>query len=60
MGTDAERDEWVGLAATYADHQELGPERLAALQRALRSTIEEIGGTVRSAGGTHVLLACRA
>ncbi|MFD0731421.1 class I SAM-dependent methyltransferase [Planotetraspora mira] len=53
-------DEWVGLVATYSDHQRLGPERLTVLQRALHAAIENLGGIVRSHGETHVLLARRA
>ncbi|GAA4591966.1 class I SAM-dependent methyltransferase [Planotetraspora phitsanulokensis] len=53
-------DEWVRLVATYSDHQRLGPERLALLQRALYEAIQGLGGAVRSHGETHVLSARRA
>ena len=52
-------DEWVGLAATVSDHQQLGTERLMALLSALRSRIEELGGTVHSHHETYVLLTQR-
>ncbi|GAA4573264.1 class I SAM-dependent methyltransferase [Planotetraspora kaengkrachanensis] len=52
-------DEWVGLVATYSDHQRLGSERLAAVQRALREVIEDLGGVIRSHGETYVLFARR-
>lgn len=49
-------DEWVGLAATISDHQRLGPERLQALLRSLRTAIDELGGTVHSNNETYALL----
>jgi hypothetical protein len=52
--------EWVGLAATFSDHQRLGHERLIALQQAVRATIETFSGTIHSHGGTYVRLARRA
>jgi SAM-dependent methyltransferase len=53
-------DEWVGLAATVSDHQQLGHERLTALLQALHAMILTLGGTVHSHTETHVLLARRA
>lgn len=52
-------DEWIGLAATISDHQRLGTERLTALLQALRTRIEELGGTVHAHHETYVLLAQR-
>ena len=52
-------DEWVGLAATVSDHQRLGAERLTALLGALRTTIEDLGGSVHARQETCVLLAQR-
>jgi len=49
-------DEWLGLAATISDHQRLGPVRLQALLRSLRTAIEELGGTVHSRHETYALL----
>lgn len=43
-------DEWVGMVATFSDHQRLGPERLTALQQALGAAIETLGGTVHARG----------
>jgi hypothetical protein len=53
-------DEWVGLAATVSDHQQLGHERLTALLQALHAMILTLGSTVHSHSETHVLLARRA
>jgi SAM-dependent methyltransferase len=53
-------DEWVGLAATFSDHQRLEHERLTALQQALHATIETFGGTVPAHGVTYARLARRA
>ena len=53
-------DEWVGLAATVSDHQQLGHERLTALLQTLHAMILTLGGTVHSHNETHVLLARRA
>ncbi|MGW5360894.1 class I SAM-dependent methyltransferase [Actinopolymorpha pittospori] len=52
-------DDWVGLVATVSDHQRLGAERLTPLLRALRTTIEELGGTIHAHHETSVLLAKR-
>ena len=49
-------DEWVGAAATVSDHQRLGPARLAALLRALRTAIDGLGGVIRARQQTYVLL----
>lgn len=51
--------EWVGMVTTFSDHQRLGPERLAALQRALGAALEAVGGAVHARGGTYVRLARR-
>ncbi len=53
-------DEWVGLITTFSDHQQLPPERLAALLGGLRTVIEQSGGTVRTRSRTFVQLAKRA
>jgi SAM-dependent methyltransferase len=52
-------DGWTGLVATFSDHQRLGRERLAALQRALSTVIADLGGVVRAQCGTYVLCARR-
>ena len=52
-------DGWAGLVATFSDHQRLGPDRLAALQRALHAAIAERGGLVHARCGTYVLTAHR-
>jgi SAM-dependent methyltransferase len=49
-------DDWVGLAATISDHQRLGPERLSALLRSLRATIERTGGVLHASAETYALL----
>ncbi|MDT7725095.1 MAG: hypothetical protein QOI21_1671 [Actinomycetota bacterium] len=49
-------DEWIGMAATFSDHQRLAPESLATLKEALHETIETLGGTVHDHGGTYVKL----
>jgi SAM-dependent methyltransferase len=48
--------DWVGLAATISDHQRLGPERLTALLRSLRATIDGLGGVVHARAETYALL----
>ena len=52
-------DEWVGMLATFSDHQRLGRDRLTHLQDALRATIMTAGGVVRSMCGTYVWWARR-
>jgi len=52
-------DEWVGLVATFSDHQRLGEKRLTVLQRALRETIATLDGTVNAHGETYVMIAWR-
>lgn len=52
-------DEWAGLVATYSDHQQLAPERLAALQAAVRDLIQARGGTLHAQGECHLLLSHR-
>ncbi len=52
-------DEWVGMLATFSDHQRLGRERLTDLQAAVRGAIRASGGVVRSACGTYVWSARR-
>lgn len=47
-------DEWVGRASTYSNHQRLEPARLAALQQALRDTINDLGGTVHLSAGIQI------
>jgi hypothetical protein len=49
-------DEWIGMAATFSDHQRLAPQRLATLKEALHETIETLGGAVQDHGGTYVKL----
>jgi SAM-dependent methyltransferase len=49
-------DEWIGMAATFSDHQRLAPESLATLKEALHETIETLGGIVHAHGGTYVNL----
>jgi SAM-dependent methyltransferase len=49
-------DEWIGMAATFSDHQRLAPESLAALRKALHRTIEDLGGTVHAHGSTYAIL----
>jgi SAM-dependent methyltransferase len=53
-------DEWVGLVATFSDHQRLGSQRLTALRQALHETIRGFGGVVHSHCGTYLRLARRA
>jgi len=53
-------EEWVGMVSTFSDHQRMGPERLTALEQALRAVIETLGGTVHARGGTYLRLARRA
>jgi hypothetical protein len=48
------------MVTTLSDHQRLGPERLSALQQALRAAVEPLGGTVHASGGTYVRLTRRA
>jgi hypothetical protein len=52
-------DEWVGMVATFSDHQRLGHERLTALQQALHQTIEEFGGIVEATCETYALFTRR-
>ncbi|CCH29785.1 class I SAM-dependent methyltransferase [Actinosynnema sp. NPDC047251] len=52
-------DEWTGMAATVSDHQRLGPERLTALLKALRATIDGLGGTVHAHQETYALVTVR-
>ncbi|MER5872372.1 class I SAM-dependent methyltransferase [Streptomyces sp. NPDC002044] len=52
-------EEWAGLVTTFSDHQQMEPERLAALLDALRAEIERLGGTVRTRSRTFVQLARR-
>jgi len=49
-------DQWVGLAATISDHQRLGPERLEALLRSLRTAIDGLGGSLRTHNETYALV----
>jgi SAM-dependent methyltransferase len=53
-------DEWVGMVTTFSDHQRLGRVRLTALQLALGTAIETLGGVVHVRGGTYLRLARRA
>jgi SAM-dependent methyltransferase len=53
-------DAWVALVTTFSDHQRLEPERLAAVQQALRTTIKTFGGTIQVHCATHVRVARRA
>jgi SAM-dependent methyltransferase len=52
-------DDWAGLVATFSDHQALEPDRLTALQQALRETIGGLGGTVEVGCETYAMLAGR-
>ena len=52
-------DEWVGMVATFSDHQRLGRDRLTLLQDALRAAALQAGGVVRSMCGTYVWSARR-
>jgi hypothetical protein len=56
---DMTADEWVGLIATFSDHQRLGVARLAALQEAVRQQIDSAGGRIQVHGGTYTRLATR-
>jgi hypothetical protein len=38
--------EWAAFAGTISDHKRLPPERLTALQAAIRGAIESIGETI--------------
>jgi SAM-dependent methyltransferase len=51
--------EWAGMVATFSDHQELSPARLAALQHLLRRIIQQEGGTVEAHGGTYAWFAAK-
>ncbi|SEG99256.1 Methyltransferase domain-containing protein [Nonomuraea solani] len=51
-------DQWTGLVATSSDHLRLGAERLTALLRVVRGTIEALGGHVRLQHETTALI-CR-
>ncbi|CAN7399336.1 methyltransferase domain-containing protein [Terrabacter sp. LjRoot27] len=46
--------DWTGMVGTFSDHQRLGPDRLAALQRDLWRIIDEHDGLVVARGGTYV------
>lgn len=46
--------EWAGMVATFSDHLELGPARLAALQHGLRRIVQQHGGTVEAHCGTYL------
>lgn len=52
-------DEWVGLAGTVSDHRRLGTDRLTTLLQALRSGIDELGGTIHAHHETYALLSRR-
>ena len=47
-------EDWAGMVGTFSDHRRLGPERLDALQRALRDVVERHDGWVEARGGTYV------
>jgi hypothetical protein len=47
------------MVATFSDHQELSPARLAALQHLLRRIIQQEGGTVEAHGGTYAWFAAK-
>jgi hypothetical protein len=42
------------MVATFSDHQQLGPARLATLQHALRRIVQPHGGTVEAHCGTYM------
>lgn len=51
---DFDARDWTGMLGTFSDHQRLGPERLAALQAAVRRIIDQRGGMITAQGGTYV------
>ena len=48
-------DEWVGLVATFSDHQRLGPDRLATLLKEVHAAIESFGGGIEDRGAVGVV-----
>ena len=52
-------DEWLGMVATFSDHQRLAPDDRATLLGALRTVIEAGGGEVPARAGVLLLLARR-
>lgn len=52
-------EEWVGLAATISDHRRLGAQRLALLLSALRTTVDDLGGSLLVHSETLALLSRR-
>ncbi len=52
-------EDWLGMVATFSDHQRLGPSRLPGLLAELRAAIESLGGAIHAKSGTFVLLAAR-
>lgn len=51
--------EWVGLVATFSDHQRLAPARLGDLSRALCEVIDALGGQVPVRCASYLVLARR-
>jgi SAM-dependent methyltransferase len=51
------RDEWVAMVRTHSDHLALEPDRLDQLAAALRATIDDLGGQVRSRYTTTAVFA---
>jgi SAM-dependent methyltransferase len=52
-------DQWTRRIATFSDHQQLGPKRLAELQDRVARVFGQFGGSVRAQNGTLCLLAQR-
>jgi len=52
-------EEWLGMVATFSDHQRLGPLRLPGLLDSLRAAIDSLGGVIHAQAGTFSLLARR-
>lgn len=46
-------DEWIAMLTTASNHQVLPPARLLAVQKALHSKIESLGGVVHTKGETY-------
>jgi SAM-dependent methyltransferase len=50
-------DDWIGVLGTQSDHLLLGPERLTALQAALRRALARADRSIRLIGGTYTIWA---
>jgi SAM-dependent methyltransferase len=53
-------DDWVHFLATISDHQRLGAEPLAVLQRAVRDALARFGDVVHAHGRTYASIERRA